>query len=158
MQSILATHAETANRKVVCLSYKDERSANGKSYEDMALGRTHKMVGCNSAELDKCNPGDLVIVTAQKPGGRTFHVGILKKKVDMCMLWALHGGEAWKYTWEYDPCTPDMDVAECIRSLKEADVPAADAKGIFNMRFCHGTKYIPHIVHAFRDGIFTVST
>jgi hypothetical protein len=158
MQSILSAHAESANRKVICLSYKDERSANGKSYEDMTLGRTHKMVGCNSAELDKCSPGDIVIVTAQKPGGRIFHIGILKKKVDVYMLWAGHGGEVWNHNWEYDPVTPNMDVKECVTALKEAGVPPSDASNLFNMRFCHGSKYIPHVAQAFREGIFPIST
>jgi hypothetical protein len=159
MQSILAAHAESANRKVICLSYKDERSAIGKSSEDMALGRTQKMVGCNSAELDKCSPGDIVIITAQAPrGGRMFHVGILKKKSDECLTWMDHGGEIWKHNWEYDPVTATMDVKECVTALKEAGVPASDASNLFNMRFCHGSKYIPHVARAFREGIFTVST
>ena len=158
MQSLLAAHAETVNRKVICLSYKNERSANGKSYEDMALGRTHKMVGCNSAELDKCSPGDIVIINAETPRGRSFHVGILKKKVDVYMLWAGHGGEVWSYNWDYDPVTLDMDVKTCVTALKDAGVPASDAMNLFNMRFCHGTKYMPHVARAFRDGIFPVST
>ena len=143
---------------MICLSYKDERSANGKSYEDMSLGRTQKMVGCDSAGLDKCSPGDIVIITAQAPGGRMFHVGILKKKSDDCLTWMDHGGEIWKRNWEYDPCTADMDVKECVTALKEAGVPASDASNLFNMRFCHGTKYIPHVARAFREGIFSVST
>jgi len=156
MQALLATHAETADRRVICLSYTDERSANGNSYADMSLGRTHKMVGCNSDILDRCSAGDLVIVTAQRPTGRVFHIGILKKKVDVYMLWAEHGGEVWKYNWDYDPVTPDMDVHQTRLALIESGVARTQAYNLFNMRFC-SAKCIPALARAFREGIVKVS-
>jgi hypothetical protein len=158
MQHALAALAETADRNVVCLNYTDKHSVGGDSSKDMTLGRTQKMVaygkpGDNVDRLAKCKPGDFVVITAYKERTRVFHIGILKKKVYDCTTWLDHGGKTWEHAWEYDPCTPDMDVAECVAAFQATGLSKRDATSIFSMIWCRAA-YLPHIARAFRDGIF----
>jgi hypothetical protein len=158
MQYALAALAETADRNVVCLNYTDAHSVDSNSFMDMNLGRKNKRVACDSDRLGKCKPGDFIIITAYKDRTRVFHVGILKKKVEDCMTWAGwgEGGKIWKHVWEYDPCTPDMDVAECVAVFQTTGLSKRDATSIFSMIWCRAV-YLPHIARAFRDGTFLVA-
>jgi hypothetical protein len=155
MQSLLAKNAETEDRKVRLLCYKDTRSALGKSAVDMALGRTHKVVGCRGTQLNECTEDDFVLVVADTPTGRKFHVGLLKKRTTECRIWSDHGGEVWTHNWEYDPCTPDMDVKEKQSALREAGFAPDDVQKMFQR--C-GDYALPILARAFREGIFPVST
>ena len=160
MQSILAKHAEGTGVRVHCINYTDTNSVDGKSYEDMVLGRTQKMVGCNNLNLRKAAPGDIVIVTAKKSGVRVAHIGILKGKSDTCLLWAAHGsgGRMWEFNWEYDPCTADLSVTRVVKTFAEWGLPRQDAFKLFNGWFCsnHSELLLPYIARAFRDGVFPV--
>ena len=61
----------------------------------------------------------------------------------------------------WQPGTPvRLDLApgaSLQEALLQAGVPKSATTGMFNMRFCHGSKYIPHIARAFREGIFSLS-
>lgn len=153
MASLIAQHIETGGHKVMCISYKNSRSAVGDSVADMSIGRTQKRVGCSSVTLKNASPNDIVIINAETKAGRLFHIGVLTKRSDDFTTWLDHGGEIWKYNWEYDPITQDMPVRQCIDMLVEMGLTKTAANNLFNARLCKQTGlYQSYLAKLIREG------
>lgn len=52
--------------KLICVTYKNEYSADKDSHRDLMIGVEHGVVGCGSKGLNSCKEGDYVVINATK--------------------------------------------------------------------------------------------
>ena len=122
----------TANLK--CVTYTDERSIGGSSYQDLMLGLDHKILGSNTNLF----VNDVVLLTATKAKHRYVMVVRLEERVPDCTLWLDHGGNHWLHNFRFQPLTGLQQVDEAFRSsMKEFGIKhGLNPNNLLNSRFC----------------------
>jgi hypothetical protein len=87
--------------KIRCVTYKDEFSIDGSSYNDLLVSIEQKVVGCGSSVFGASKKGDIVIICANKGKEKYFTIGVLDRRLTSCSEWHIRGGREWEhnFTW-----------------------------------------------------------
>ena len=124
--------------KIRCVTYAPRFSAGGCSLNDLLIGVKHGVVGCGSKNLNSSNPGDYVVINAEKNKVKYVVIGILCEKLESCDKWQIEGGCAWPYNWTYKPITTIFiyDDLTKLEVKKIAEDNLLNPNIVFNSRFC----------------------
>lgn len=121
------------------VTYTDERSAKGSSYDDMCIGYEKHLVGCNTKIFGPKHTmkGDLVLIKANKGKQIFMNIGILEKRLSSCTAWKDEGGEEWEHNWEYTPLTTIFELTPMMKETLEriGKETGCNAKNFTNPRF-----------------------
>jgi hypothetical protein len=131
--------------KVRCVTYKDDFSAHGCSFNDLLIGARHTVVGCNSNVFGSSKPGDLVIITANRGKRKFFTIGVLTERLYECTLWADAGGRVWEHNFVYHPLLDGLYERTPAINARVSELCAQlliNPTYVFHSRFC-GERYAP---------------
>lgn len=161
METLISIALAVETVKILCITYTDERSAQGSSLEDMRLGIQNNVIGTNMSHFGSANKGDIAIVTAtDERGKRVFMIGILGDALPSCDVWAAAGGELWKHNRVFTPITDIIQMETIKKEWQEmCTVYAVNPHNIFNTRLCgYGSKYREALARAFVTKLFPLTT
>ena len=117
-----------------CVTYTDENSIGGSSYQDLMLGLDHKILGCGTALY----AGDTVLLTANRAKTRYVVLVRLDERLEECDLWLEHGGKRWNNNFRFTALTQVQAIDAVFKSsLKDfADKLGLNPNCLLNSRFC----------------------
>ena len=124
--------------KLICVTYKNEYSADKDSHRDLMIGVENGVVGCGSIGLNSCKEGDYVVINATKDKVKHVVIGRLTERLDSCDKWKQEGGLAWPYNFKYKQVTEIFQVDdELNEELKQfCETNKLKKNNLFNSRFC----------------------
>lgn len=130
----MATPFTTMAANLKCVTYTDENSVNGSSFQDLMLGLEHKILGCNTNLF----MNDMVLLTATKDKKRYVVVVRLEERLVDCTLWLDHGGKHWLHNFRFQALTGLQQVDEPFRlAMKEFGIKhGLNPNNLLNSRFC----------------------
>jgi hypothetical protein len=145
-------------KKFYTVTYTDEHSAGGSSYNDLLITCAQGVVGCGSKRFGKAEMGDVVLVQASHGKGKAqrkvFCIGILGGEVSECHEWFSKGGEIWPYNYEFLPVTPIITRDEAFTSefVLACEKTSVKPTCIFNSRFASEKSLKPVLTYMFEHG------
>ena len=124
--------------KVICVTYKNEYSADKDSHRDLMIGVEHGVVGCGSKGFNSCKEGDYVVINATKDKVKHVVIGRLTERLESCDKWKDEGGLVWPYNFKYKQVTKIFQVdGELNEELKQfCETNKLKKNNLFNSRFC----------------------
>jgi hypothetical protein len=108
------------------------------SYNDLALGAKHCIVGANGKAFGASKPGDRVIIVANQGKKRYFTVVQIVERLAECSLWASEGGHVWSHNYIYTPLIGITEITDTVTTLRDtvAGQLLLNPANFFHARFC----------------------
>ena len=148
-------------KKYYTVTYTDEHSSGGSSYNDLLITCAQGVVGCGSKRFGKAEMGDVVLVQASYGRGKAqrkvFCIGILGDELPECHEWFSKGGEIWPYNYKFVPITPIITRDETFMSEIALACEKTGVKPtcIFNSRFASEKSLRPLLMYMFANDKIT---
>jgi hypothetical protein len=124
--------------KVICVTYRNEYSADKNSYRDLMIGVEYGVVGCGSKGLNACKEGDYVIINATKDKVKHVVIGRLTEQLESCDKWKREGGLEWPYNFKYKQVTEIFQLDDALNNeiIHFCELNKLKRNNLFNSRFC----------------------
>jgi hypothetical protein len=137
-------------KRLTCVRYTDAMSIGHCSYNDLALGAKHCIVGANGKAFGASKPGDRVIIVANQGKKRYFTVVQIVERLAECSLWAEaqtdaeaqtnagESGHVWSHNYIYTPLIGITEITDAVTALRDtvAGKLLLNPTNFFHARFC----------------------